>query len=67
MINENQINSILPMIQKLTFSPRKPQIVPLKLSKMEVSKIRLKIILGYASALSVKKSKMIGSFDVIVN
>ncbi|MDD2411390.1 MAG: hypothetical protein PHR79_00590 [Bacteroidales bacterium] len=55
------------MIQKLTFSPRKPQIVPLKLSKMEVSKIRLKIILGYASALSVKKSKMIGSFDVIVN
>lgn len=55
------------MIQNLTFFPKKSQNVQLKLSKMEVSKIRMKLILGYASALRVHKSIMIGSFDVIVN
>lgn len=66
-INEKQTNYTLPMIQNLTFLPKKSQIVPLKLSKMEVSRIRMKLIFGYASALRVKKSIMIGSFDVIVN
>lgn len=55
------------MMQNLTFLPRKPQIVPLKLDKMEISKIRMKLILGYASALRVNKSNIIGSFDVIMN
>ncbi len=35
--------------------------------KMKVSKFKLMFVLGYASALSVKKSSLIGEFDVLVN
>ena len=55
------------MIQKLSILPKKLQITTFKNEKMDISKIRMKMILGYASALCVSKSQMIGNFDVIVN
>ncbi len=35
--------------------------------KMKISKMKMTFILGYASALIVKKSSLIGEFDVLVN
>jgi hypothetical protein len=55
------------MTPKISILPKKLQITSLQIEKMNTSKIRMKMILGYASALCVSKSEMIGNFDVIVN
>lgn len=43
------------------------KIANIDLEKMKISQWKLKFILGYASALTVKKSILIGEFDVLVN
>lgn len=55
------------MIPKLSLLPQKLHIASKRIENMDTSKIKIKMILGYASALRVSKSEMIGIFDVIVN
>lgn len=55
------MNEFYPSLQ----SPKKQAYIDSR--KMKISKLKMMIILGYASALSVTKSKFIGEFDTIMN
>lgn len=55
------MNEFYPSLQ----SEKKQAYINLK--HVKIPKLKMMVILGYASALSVTKSKLIGEFDTIMN